>query len=275
LAEITTPSYPGERLVACYNPLLAEERRRKREALLEATEHDLTKLAREVARRTKTPLTAAAIGLKAGKILARYKMGKHFALTIRESTFQWARREAAIETEAKLDGIYVLRTSEPAERVSAEDTVRTYKSLAHVERAFRCLKGVDLLIRPIRHRTETRVPAHIFLCVLAYYVEWHMRRALAPLLFEDDELPAARPHRDPVLPAKSTPAAQQKKATLTTRDGLPVHSFHSLLAELATRCRNTYRLKRDRSVTFSQVPDLTPVQHRAYELLALLPVVGN
>ena len=147
LAEIATPAYPGERLVACYNPLLADERRRKRVALLRATERDLTNLACEVARRTKTPLSAAAIGLKAGKILARYKMGKHFALTIGESTFQWARREAAIATEAKLDGIYVLRTSEPAEQLSAEDTVRTYKSLAHVERAFRCLKGIDLLVR--------------------------------------------------------------------------------------------------------------------------------
>ena len=225
--------------------------------------------------RSKTPLKGSAIGLKAGKILARYKMGKHFALTIGDGTFQWARREAAIEMEAKLDGIYVLRTSEPAERLSAEDTVRTYKSLAQVERAFRCLKGIDLLVRPIRHRTETRVPAHIFLCVLAYYVEWHMRRALAPMLFEDDELPAARPRRDPVLPALSTAAAQQKKATLTTRDGLPVHSFQSLLGELATRCRNTYRLKRHTGATFSQLPDPTPVQRRAYELLGVLPVAGH
>ena len=275
LAEITAPAFPGERLVACYNPLLAEERRRKRRALLEATERDLTTLAREVARRTKTPLNGAAIGLKAGKILARHKMGKHFALTIDDGTFQWARREAAIEMEAKLDGIYVIRTSEPAERLSAEDTVRTYKSLAHVERAFRCLKGIDLLVRPIRHRTDRRVPAHIFLCMLAYYVEWQMRRALAPVLFEDADLPAARTRRDPVLPATCSAAAQQKKATHLTPDGLPVHSFHSLLADLATRCRNIVRLKRDASVTFSQVPPPTPLQRRAYELLGLLPVAGN
>lgn len=275
LAEITAPAFPGERLIACYNPLLAEERRRKRQELLAATERDLTKLARDVARRTKTPLTGSVIGLKAGKILARYKMGKHFELTMADGVFHSRRREVAIEREATLDGIYVLRTSEPAERLSAEDTVRTYKSLSQVERAFRCLKGIDLLVRPIRHRTERRVPAHIFLCVLAYYVEWHMRRALAPILFEDHDLPAARMRRDPVLPAKCTAAAQQKKLTHATPDGLPVHSFQSLLADLATRCRNTVRLKRDAHVTFSQVPPPTPLQRRAYELLGLLPVAGN
>jgi len=276
LAEITAPAFPGERLVACYNPLLADERRRKRQALLEATARDLTRLVREVTRRTKTPLTDAVIGMKAGKILARHKVGKHFDVRIAEGTCQWTRQDASIASEAALDGIYVLRTSEAAERLSAEDTVRTYKGLSQVERAFRCLKGIDLLVRPIHHRTDTRVPAHIFLCVLAYYVEWHMRRALAPLLFEDEELPAARRRRDPVLPAKASPAAQQKKATHTTSDGLPVHSFHSLLAELGTRCRNTYRLKGDdATLTFSQVPDLTPVQRRAYQLLGLLPVAGK
>jgi transposase len=275
LAEITAPAYPGERLIACYNPLLAEERDRKRQALLAATERDLSKLARAVGRRTKTPLKGSAIGVKAGKILARYKMGKHFELTIDDGTFQWTRRVASVEAEAQLDGIYVLRTSEPAARLSAEDTVRTYKSLSQVERAFRCLKGIDLLVRPIRHRTETRVPVHIFLCVLAYYVEWHMRHALAPLLFEDEELPTARTRRDPVLPAKASPTAQQKKASHTTADGLPVHSFQSLLAELATRCRNTYRLKRDATLTFAQVPDFTPVQRRAFELLGLFPVAGH
>src|SRR5207245_3866032 len=195
LAEISSPDFPGERLMACYNPVLAQERSRKRKALLEATEQGLTKLARDVARRTKKPLAASVIGLKAGKILERHKVGKHYQLTIGEGTFQWIRRDEAIAAEAKLDGIYVIRTSEPAERFSAADTVRTYKSLSQVERAFRCLKGIDVLVRPIRHRTEARVPAHIFLCVLAYYVEWHMRRALAPLLFEDDDLPAARPRR--------------------------------------------------------------------------------
>jgi len=276
LAEISSPDFPGERLMACYNPVLAQERSRKRQALLEATEQGLTKLARDVARRTKKPLAASAIGLKAGKMLERHKVGKHYQLTIGEGTFQWMRREEAIAAEAKLDGIYVIRTSEPAERFSAADTVRTYKSLSQVERAFRCLKGIDVLVRPIRHRTEARVPAHIFLCVLAYYVEWHMRRALAPMLFEDHDLPAARPRRDPVLPAQPTASAKAKKATHTTPDGLPVHSFESLIAELASRARNTYRLKSDDSkLTFKQVPAPTPIQRRAYELLGLLPVHGR
>jgi hypothetical protein len=276
LAEITSPDFPGERLMACYNPVLAQERSRKRQALLDATEQGLTKLARDVARRTKKPLAASAIGLKAGKILERHKVGKHYQLTIGEGTFQWIRREEAIAAEAKLDGIYVIRTNEPVERFSAADTVRTYKSLSQVERAFRCLKGIDVLVRPIRHRTETRVPAHIFLCVLAYYVEWHMRRALAPMLFEDDDLPAARPRRDPVLPAQPTASAKAKKATHTTPDGLPVHSFESLIAELASRARNTYRLKSDESkLTFTQLPAPTPIQRRAYELLGLLPVDGK
>jgi hypothetical protein len=276
LAEIRSPDFPGERLMACYNPVLAQERSRKRQALLEATEQGLTKLARDVARRTKKPLAASVIGLKAGKILERHKVGKHYHLTIGDGTFQWIRRDEAIAAEAKLDGIYVIRTSEPAEQFSAADTVRTYKSLSQVERAFRCLKGIDVLVRPIRHRTEARVPAHIFLCVLAYYVEWHMRRALAPLLFEDDDLPAARPRRDPVLPAQPSASAKAKKATHTTPDGLPVHSFESLIAELASRARNTYRLKSDDSkLTFKQVPAPTPIQRRAYELLGLLPVDGK
>ena len=182
LAEITSPDYPGERLVVCHNPLLEEERARKRQALLEATEKSLTKIAKEVARRKKKLLKAAEIGLKVGKALGRYKVGKHFDGQIGEGSFTWSRRQDSIEQEARLEGIYVLRTSEPAERLSAADTVRSYKSLAEVERAFRCLKGIDLLVRPIRHRTEERVPAHIFLCLLAYYVKWHLRRAWAPLL---------------------------------------------------------------------------------------------
>ena len=198
LAEISSPDFPGERLMACYNPVLAQERSRKRQALLEATEQGLTKLARDVARRTKKPLAASAIGLKAGKMLERHKVGKHYQLTIGEGTFQWMRREEAIAAEAKLDGIYVIRTSEPAERFSAADTVRTYKSLSQVERAFRCLKGIDVLVRPIRHRTEARVPAHIFLCVLAYY-------AHAPRL-GPDPVRGPRPTRRPAA-SRSRPAS--------------------------------------------------------------------
>ena len=263
-------------MMACYNPLLAEKRRRKRVELLAETEKGLTKLAKEVARRTKTPLKGSEIGLKAGKILGRHKVGKHYALTIEDGTFTWARREDSIKAEAKLDGIYVIRTSEPNERFSAQDTVRTYKSLSQVERAFRCMKGIDLLVRPIRHRTEDRVPAHIFLCMLAYYVEWHLRRALAPILFEDDQLEMERKRRDPIRPAEPTASAKMKKATHTTPEGLPVHSFETLMAELASRGRNTYRLKSDdSSLTFTQMPEPTALQRRAYELLGLLPVGGT
>ena len=276
LAEIASPVYPGERLMVCHNPLLEEERGRKRRELLEATEKQLAKIDKQVARRTKKPMKAAEIGLKVGKLLGRYKMGKHFQYSIGEGTFAWSRREESIQQEAKLDGIYVIRTSEAAERLSAEDTVRSYKSLSQVERAFRSLKGIDLLVRPIRHRSEDRVPAHIFLCRLAYYVEWHLRRAWAPLLFEDEELPEQRRRRDPILPAASSESAKRKKATHQTADGLPVHSFQTLMAELASRARVTYGLQSDSSgPTFKQVPEPSPLQAKAYQLLASLPVSGN
>jgi transposase len=276
LAEITSPDYPGERLMICHNPLLEQERGRKRRELLEATEKALAKISKQVERRRKKPLKEAEIALKVGKVLGRYKMGKHFLYTIGEGTFQWSRRAQTIEQEAKLDGIYVIRTSEPAERLSAADTVRSYKSLAQVERAFRTLKGVDLLIRPIYHRTEDRVPAHIFLCLLAYYVEWHLRRVWAPLLFEDEQLAQERRRRDPIRPASCSPSAQAKKLTRQTADGLPVHSFATLLAELGSRARVTYGLKSEASApSFQQVPEPTPLQAKAYELLDLLPVAGN
>jgi len=198
-------------------------------------------------------------------------MGKHFECKIGEGSFSWNRRAPSIEQEGKLDGIYMLRTSEPAERLSAEDTVRSYKSLTEVERAFRCLKGIDLLVRPIRHRTEDRVPAHIFLCVLAYYVEWHLRRAWAPLLFEDEERWEERKHRDPILTAKPSASAQRKKLSHQTADGLPLHSFDGLLSALASRARVTYALKSEKAeetnLTFRQVPEPTPLQARAYELV--------
>jgi transposase len=276
LAEIRSPDFPGERLMVCYNPLLAAERRRKREDLLQATEKGLTKLAAQVARRTKTPMKQAEIGVKAGKLLGQYKVAKHFALQIRDGGFAWSRREGTIKKESELDGIYVIRTSEPMERLSAEDTVRSYKSLSQVERMFRCLKALDLLIRPIRHRSEDRVPAHIFLCLLAYYVEWHMRQALAPILFEDEELERERKQRDPVLPAKPSESVKAKKRTRMTPDGLPVHDFDSLMTELATRGRVTYKLKsRELDLRVKQQPALTPLQTRAYQLLGLLPVAGK
>jgi transposase len=276
LAEITAPDYPGERLMVCHNPLLEEERARKRQALLEATEKSLTKIAKDVARRKKKLLKAAEIGLKVGKVLGRYKVGKHFDCQIGEGSFTWRLRQDSIDQEAKLDGIYVLRTSEPVERLSAEDTVRSYKSLAEVERAFRCLKGIDLLVRPIRHRTEDRVPAHIFLCLLSYYVEWHLRQAWAPLLFEDEERREERKRRDPILSAEPSASAMAKKRSHQTAEGLPVHSFRTLLAELASRARVTYEIKSgDVTLTCQQVPTPTPLHARAYELIGAFPVTGN
>ncbi len=270
LAEIASDEYPRERLIACFNPLLAEERKRKRRDLLEATEGELTRIARQVARRTRTPLDKAEIGKKVGSVLKRFKMGKHFSLTIGEGTFSFARKEKSIRREEALDGIYVIRTSEPGEELSAEDAVRTYKNLAQVERAFRSLKGLDLLIRPIWHRTADHVKAHIFLCLLAYYVEWHMRRALAPLLFDDEELPEMRKTRHAVRPAKASLSARKKKTTRVTPEGLVVQSFSTLLAELSTRCRHRVRIGTDPAQpSFSQVTDLTPLQTRAFQLLRL------
>jgi transposase len=186
-----------------------------------------------------------------GKVLNRFKMGKHFELTMADGLSRWARRQDSIERETQLDGIYVVRTSEPMDRMSAEDTVRRYKSLAQVERAFRSLKGVDPRIRPIFHRTEDHVRAQIFLCMLAHYVEWQMRQALAPLLFQDEELSQDRMHRDPVAPAAASASAQAKKANRVNADGIPVHSFETLLRELATRCRNTCRIPGDPTSTHS------------------------
>jgi len=276
LAEITSPDYPGERLIACFNPLLAQERRCKREELLAATEAGLDKLARQVARRTKTPMKGADIGLRAGKILGRYKVGKHFKLSIADGLFQWQRRQESIEQESQLDGIYIIRTSESKQHLTAEDTVRGYKSLSTTERMFRTLKGLDLLVRPIRHRTDEWVPAHIFICMLAYYVQWHMQQALAPILFQDDQLPEIRKRRNPVLPAEQSESAKGKKRTHRAEDGLQVHSFETLMAELAAQGRCTYRLKSDPTgPTFKQVAEPTPLQARAFELLGLFPGKGN
>jgi transposase len=270
LLEITSPDFPGERLIACYNPWLAEERRRKREALLAATEAALERIAREVTRRTRTPLSAAEIGQKVGRVLHRYKMGKHFEREIAAGVFRYRRKPESIQREAALDGLYVVRTSEPAERLSADDAVRSYKNLAQVERIFRGLKGLELLIRPIRHREARRVRAHIFLCVLAYYVEWHMRQALAPLLFEDEQLSSDRRQRHPVAKATPSISAERKKVERTTAEGFPVHSFLTLLAALATRSRTRCRVKSDPAgPTFDQITPPTPLQERALQLLGL------
>jgi transposase len=269
LAEISAPQeFPGERLLACHNPLLAEERARKREELLRATEKLLEKITQEAARRKKTPLRRAQLGLKAGRVLGRYKMGKHFKLEIEDGRFAFARNQATIEREAALDGIYVIRTSESAAALPAAAAVRGYKNLAQVEAAFRTLKGLDLRVRPIFHRAEDAVRAHLFLCFLAYYVEWHLRQAWKPLLFDDEELELERARRDPVAPAKASLSARRKKVQRTTADGLALQSFETLLVHLATQCLSLCRIKSDPdSPSFEQVTLPTPLQQRAFDLL--------
>jgi transposase len=270
LAEISSPDFPGERLVACYNPQLAEQRRQKRRELLAATQAELEALAASVGRAASHPETAADIGVRAGKVINHYKMAKHFSLTIRDGYLGWARNEAAIEKEELLDGIYVIRTSEPAKRLTGADGVRSYKRLALVEQSFRCLKGIDLLVRPIHHRTAERVRAHILLCMLAFYVEWHLRQAWEPLLFEDEELAVDRQNRDPVLPAQASPSARLKKQTHMTPEGLPIHSFRTLLAHLATRSRNTCVVTGDPKKTkFYLVTDPDALQAEAMRLIKM------
>lgn len=268
LAVITSEEYPGERLVVCYNPLLAQDRKRTRAELLDATEKRLNKIAAEIAQRTKKPMSAAQIGLKTGKIINHHKVAKHFTLAIEDSLLRFERNEDAIAAESQLDGIYVVRTSESEQALGAADAVRTYKSLGQVEQAFRCIKSTDLHVRPIRHRDETRVRAHIFLCMLAYYVDWHLRRALSPILFQDDELGADRWTRDPVGRAEPSESAKTKKAVRKNADGWPVHSLRSLLAEMATLCKNTCRAGEGKNaVRFEQLTEATAFQQHVFSLL--------
>ena len=272
LAEISSQNYPGERLIACYNPLMAEQRKRKRKELLEATEEKLDKIVREVNRRTKKIMDQATIGQKAGRVINQHKMGKHFDLQIRNGHFSYTRKEESIKREYELDGIYVVRTSEARDKLSADDTVRSYKNLSSVEQLFRTLKGVETLVRPIRHREERRVRAHIFICMLAYYVEWHMRKALAPLLFDDEQLTNDKKTRDPVAPAKPSIQAKQKKTKRRTADGLPIHSFKTLLNELGMympiHC-TIKQLNAKSDLSINQYTELSAVQKRSFELLNL------
>ena len=268
LAEICSDRFPDERLIVCFNPLLAEERRRKRQDLLEATETELEKIVRQVARRTRKLLDAQEIGRKVGQVIHRFKMGKHFELSIEDNHFSYRRKAESIQREAEVDGIYIIRTSEPPSRLSAEDTVRSYKNLAVVEALFRSIKGIDRLVRPIRHRDVCRVRAHIFLCLLAYYVRWHLQKAWGPLLYQDEELEENRLHRDPVRPAQPSASAQRKKRLRKTEDGLPLHSFDTLLVALQTRCRNRCRAKSlPNSPDFFQITPPNPLQQQALELL--------
>ena len=270
MASVTSPDFPGERLIVCRNRALATERARKREDLLAATERELARIATAVARKREPLRGTAAIGLKVGALLDKHKMAKHFTLDIADSRFAFARKTEAIAAEEALDGIYVVRTSLPATVLDDAATVRRYKSLSLVERAFRCLKTVDLQIRPIYHWLADRVRAHVFLCMLAYYLEWHMRRRLAPMLYDETDKEAAEALRSSVVAkAERSPAAVTKQTTGQTEDGLPVHSFRTLLADLATLTRNTLvtAIDPERSFILSARP--TALQHKALDLLGL------
>src|SRR5947208_8696525 len=271
LAEITAPEFPGERLVVCKNPLLAEERARKREDLLRATEAALTKLADQIARGTG-PKRQDKIARAVGRIENRYKLAKHFDIAVAEDGFTFARNQTRIAEEARLDGFYVIRTSVEDKALAAESVVGAYKSLARVERAFRSLKTVDLHLRPIHHWLASRVRAHVFLCMLACHVEWHMRECLKPMLFDDDDpTAAARERASIVAPAQSSPAALRKRASKLTANGGPVHSFHSLLRDLATCTLNEMTTTLNHAYSFTLVATPTPIQAQAFTLLDIDP----
>jgi transposase len=267
LAELTSPDYPGERLIVCRNPLLAEERARKREALVRATEDALVPIA-AATRRARQPLRGEAeIGKRVGAVLGRYKVGKHFRIEIAPTTFSYTRDAARIAQEAALDGLYVIRTNVAAGHLSAPEAVRAYKRLSTTDRAFRSFKTVYLHVRPIYHHLAERVRAHVFLCLLAYYVEWHMRRALAPMIFDDEDPAAGEAQRASVVaPAQRSPQAQRKAQRLQTDDGIPVHSFAPLLQDLATVAKNRVRLG---SVEVDIITTPTPLQQRAFDLLSV------
>ncbi len=266
LAEITSPDYPGERLVACRNDALARLRAHKRESLLQATEALLAQV--------KSSVDAGRlagqdkIGVQVGKIINRHKLAKHFELSIGEAALGWSRRQGAIDAEAALDGLYVIRTSLDAQRMDAPGCVRSYKALSNVERAFRSLKTVDLKVRPIHHRLADRVRAHILLCMLAFYVEWHIREAWRELMFADTDQ-AAKATRDPVAPAKRSTSAQRKAASKVLDDEQPAHSFATLMAEMATVVRNTCRTPSagPEAPTFDMLTTATAHQQRAMALI--------
>ena len=269
LAEISSPEFPGERLVVCRNPVLADQRRRKRQELLAATEKDLLPIVRAT-ERAKEPLRgAAAIGVRVGKVINGHKMGKHFITTITDDSFSFTRDRENIAAEAELDGLYIVRSNVEPELFDAEQTVTAYKDLAKVERAFRSMKTVDLKVRPIYHRSADRVRAHVFLCMLAYYVEWHMRSKLAPVLFDDHDHAAGERQRSSVVhPAQRSPAAHRKAASKRTDDGLPVHSFRGLMSELGTLTANRVRMV-DSGATFTLPSAPTALQQRCFDLLGV------
>lgn len=271
LAEITSDEYPQERLIACRNPLLAEARGKKREELLQATEKELDKIVVATQREKCQLKGAAKIGVRVGKVLNRFGVGKHFQINITESSFSYERNEESIAKESTLDGLYVIRTSVEAQLLDAVETVRSYKSLSTVEQAFRSYKTVDLKVRPIYHYTSNRVKAHIFLCMLAYYVEWHMRQALAPILFDDhDFISSSRKRKSVVAPAERSNTAKSKAQRKRTPDDLPVHSFQTLLADLATIVKNRVQSNLSgTNITFDKITEPTPLQYKALDLLGV------
>ncbi|MBO0736247.1 MAG: IS1634 family transposase [Alphaproteobacteria bacterium] len=270
LASITADDYPGERLIVCRNPELAEARHRTRQELLAATERQLVAIQNAV-RRDRRPLRGtAAIGVKVGAVIGKYKMAKHFAVTITDTDFMFARKQDQIDAEARFDGIYVIRTNLATDTLNDTDSVRAYKSLAEVERAFRCIKTVDLHIRPIFHWAAPRVRAHVCLCMLAYYVEWHMRQRLAPMLYDDTDKAFAETLRASVVAkAQRSPAAIAKQTHGTTPDGLPVHSFRSLLDDLATLAQNTVTTAVNPDDEFVLYTRPTVIQQKAFDLLGI------
>jgi hypothetical protein len=271
LFELSHPDYPGERLMACRNPELGRLRGHKRRALLEATQKELEKVRASVAAGRLSGQDK--IGVRVGRVLNKYKVAKHFSLAIEDRSFEFNILEEKVSAEATLDGLYVLRTNVPKPQMSSDDVVRHYKGLCEVERAFRSMKTVDLKIRPIHHRLPDRVRAHIFLCMLAYYVEWHMREAWRELLFADEEI-KLKATRDPVAPAERSPAALNKVATHTLKNGSPAHSFRTLLEELSTIVRNICRTqtKSSRSPTFQLLTTPSATQQRAFQLLQSIAV---
>ena len=271
LAEITSRSFPGERLIVCRNPLLAAERQRKRQELLAATEKDLATIAAATRRENEPLRGAATIDLRVRKVINRYNMAKNFVTDIADESFTFHRNEEKIATEKQLDGIYIVRSNVEPEQFDAAQTVRAYKDLSTVEHAFRSLKSVDLKVRPLHHRRADRVRTHVLLCMLAYYVEWHMRRGLAPLLFDDHDPAAAEQQRTSVVaPARRSPAALAKACRKRTEDDLPVHSFRTLLTDLGTLAANTMQVAGGGD-TFTLQTKPTPLQQRCFELLGVTP----
>jgi transposase len=272
LIELTSEHFPGERLVVCRNPALAEERSRKRLELLAATEADLAKVS-VATQRARAPLRGEqAIALRVGRLIGRYRMAKHFELTITDTSLRWQRKAERIAQEAALDGIYVIRTSVAAQQLGAGAAVAAYKSLANVERAFRSMKTMDLHVRPVFHYNAQRVRAHVFLCMLAYYVEWHMRARLKPMLFDDEQLDEASAARaSPVVKAVRSAHAKAKDARRIADDGLPLHSFRTLLQDLGTLAYNVTHTPVNPELKIVITTRPTPLQAKAFELLGLNP----